>query len=879
MLTRLLAGLMGLAARRPALVVASVLVLAAAGAGLALRLDPKADTDTLVGRSTPGYAATEQLHRRFGDDAVYVVVREPVTQVVLTRDIVQVLGLEGCLAGNVPPGVRPPGGPKGPCGRLAATKPAKVVFGPGTFLNEAVGQISEQFTAASARQQRRADRAARAAFQLALRRGSSESAARGYAAKARDLVTAGFYRDVMALALRYGITSAPSLSDPRFVARLVFDERQATGTPKARFASIFPGREGALIQVRLRDGLSDYERARAISDIRAAAAMTQWRLSEGDYAVTGAPVVVDELSRSISRSTVVLLAGAVLVMALTLLLVFRARRRLLPLLVALCATAIAFGAMSLAGAPLTMATIAVIPILIGLAVDYSIQLQSRVQEQDAPPADAVARVAADGAPTIAVAAGATAAGFLVLALSPVPMVRGFGLLLVAGIAIALLCALTLGIAAQSLAPPGRRPDGPARSAAAQLGAAWRGAGEIVRGSAPARLAAGAARRAGRGALGLAVARPGRLVAVAALLAACGWALETQTRVESDVQELVPQRMAALEDLRELQRISGVGGEVGVLVEGKRVTDPAVVAWMTRYQARILKRLRFDSRRGCGRSELCPAFSLPDLFTTSESLSSRRRVEGLLDAVPPYFSQSVISPDRRAATLSFGIKLLPLERQYEVLQAMRRELDPPPGVRARLAGLPVLAAEANERIASPWRRLATLLGGLLAVALVLLAALRNARRALVPLVPIALATGWSALVVFLLRVPLNPLSLMLSALVVAIATEFSVLLAERFRAERAAGLDVAEALAATYRSTGAAVLASGVTATAGFGVLVLSDIKMLRDFGAVTVIDLAVALLGVLIVLPAVLVLAERGAPAPGRALTRRRRTRAQAQAT
>ena len=40
-------------------------------------------------------------------------------------------------------------------------------------------------------------------------------------------------------------------------------------------------------------------------------------------------------------------------------------------------------------------------------------------------------------------------------------------------------------------------------------------------------------------------------------------------------------------------------------------------------------------------------------------------------------------------------------------------------------------------------------------------------------------------------------------------------------------------------------------------LVVSDIRMLRDFGFVTVIDLTVALLGVLVVLPAVLVLAER----------------------
>ena len=59
-----------------------------------------------------------------------------------------------------------------------------------------------------------------------------------------------------------------------------------------------------------------------------------------------------------------------------------------------------------------------------------------------------------------------------------------------------------------------------------------------------------------------------------------------------------------------------------------------------------------------------------------------------------------------------------------------------------------------------------------------------------------------------------------------------------------------------------MLASGVTAIAGFAVLIASDIAMLRDFGLVTVIDLAVSLLGVLAVLPAVLV--ARRAPRRGR---------------
>src|SRR5204863_548754 len=113
--------------------------------------------------------------------------------------------------------------------------------------------------------------------------------------------------------------------------------------------------------------------------------------------------------------------------------------------------------------------------------------------------------------------------------------------------------------------------------------------------------------------------------------------------------------------------------------------------------------------------------------------------------------------------------------------------------------------------------------------------------------------------FAVRIPLNPMSVTLGALVIAISTEFSVLLAERYRQEREAGADPADALRRTYSSTGAAVLASGTTAIAGFAVLALSDIRMLRDFGFVTLIDLTVSLLGVLAILPAVLVLAEERA--------------------
>jgi predicted RND superfamily exporter protein len=439
------------------------------------------------------------------------------------------------------------------------------------------------------------------------------------------------------------------------------------------------------------------------------------------------------------------------------------------------------------------------------------------------------------------------------------MVRGFGLLLVAGIAVAFAVALTAGSAALAAAPIGRvalrthvrRPKGGVRAPGgdrtrppAALVSALAGARELLADAA-------------QSALRMSLRQPARVLAVAAALALAGWVADTQTKVVSDVRQLVPQDLPALQDLNTLQDRTTSSGEIDVLIEGGNVASPATVAWMTDYQQRVLKKFGYDEAKGCKAATLCPAFSLPDLLQGSD-VRSQQAIDSLLRAVPPYFSKAVLTPRRDAATLAFGIRLMDLKDQQRVIEAMRAELNPPPGVTARLAGTPVIAAQANADLASPWRRLLTLIAGLAAVAVVLLAVFRRAERALVPLVPIALATGWSALVLFLTRVPLNPMSATLGALVIAISTEFAVLLSERFRQERAGGHDVAHALRRTYRSTGRAVLASGVTAIAGFGVLAVSDFRMLRDFGIVTVVDLTVSLLGVLIVLPSVLVLAERG---------------------
>jgi uncharacterized protein len=453
--------------------------------------------------------------------------------------------------------------------------------------------------------------------------------------------------------------------------------------------------------------------------------------------------------------------------------------------------------------------------------------------------------------------------------------------------------LTVGLSALSLLhqprlrtkPPGSarlaRSPGRLRSAfgpSSRFGAAVaRSRAAVARAARPLRELGAAlswwGRASGRRALALSIAAPGRVLAIAALVAIVGWGVGTRIPLISDIRQLVPRDLPALQNVDQLEQATGISGLTYVTVTAPDLSDPAVISWMHDFEQRVLTRHGFGGQYpSCkaAQTQICPETSLPDfLYAGGQTAPSRQRIKNDLRLLPQYLAQALVTTDPATGKLgntgviTFGIKVMPFDQQKELIDDIRAQVnpagthnDPPPGVSAQVLGLPVLAADANSALSGS-RYLVTI-AGLLAVALVLIAAYRSASRALVPLIPIVLATGWSSLVLWVAGVPLNPMSATLGALVIAIATEFSVLLSARYHEERRRGGTMGEALRRAYARTGAAVLASGVTAIAGFAVLVFTDIRMLRDFGLVTVFDLGVALVGVLLVLPAALVWSEGG---------------------
>ncbi|MGV3760407.1 MAG: efflux RND transporter permease subunit [Actinomycetota bacterium] len=678
---------------------------------------------------------------------------------------------------------------------LRATGRFPAVLGPATALGFARDQLSvapELVLAASAREQAAApDEAARAE------------------------VAARYDERLVAEAARLAEVEVQDLSDPAFTRFLL---TEPDGSLRPALGDNFPDPDHALLVVRLPGNASIAEQGEMADEIRTIVA--RHPVPGFDVLATGPPVLLQEINEYLRTGMATLGALAVVAMTALLWLVFRARWRLLSLAVVVVGLVWAFGALGYLGVPLSMVTISGLPILLGLGVDFAVQTHNRYEEERQRGASidgAVDAVVTHMAPPLTVAMGAAVAGFLALQLTTVPMIDDFGVLLAVGMVV-LVVEATVVVTGLLVWRDRRHP----------LPAVTGGPGRLDR------VTVRATRLAPRWAIPLA--------ALGLVVGAAGLAVEGRTPIQTDPEAWVGDDSASVGELVALRAATGFSSELGILIEGGDVTTTEVLQWVDAYARRQLA-------------------AHPDALVRPSSLASiasavtgappvAADVEALRAVAPDDIVRSFGSADGRSANLVFPIAPLSLDERAALLEEMAADLDPPPGIEATPSGLAVLGIELVRGLEAN-RQLLTLVAlGLVALWLVLV--YRRPAAVVLPLLPVVTAVGASALAIDLLGLELTPLTTVSGPLAIAITTEFSVLMLARFLEERASGADPSTAVARAAARIGRAFLASGLTLLGGFVVLAVSPMPLLVDFGVVVAIDVALALVSVLIVLPPLL---------------------------
>ncbi len=758
------------------LAAAAVSALAAAGVP---RLNSDASVDLLADAGSQVFRDEVLYASTFGGDPIIVELEPAPGQSLLTPEhMVGMAGMEG---------------------RLASAHGVKRVYGPGTLVNTFANTVTQRALDICAKEGKAAETKA-------------QNDARAAGRSAQDQAAAGqqaFAAAVRACADRLvkenPTLSLPAVDNPGFYGEILLEPGGQRVRPFWVWA--LPDLNHAVIQVRMAPDATPAD-VRAVLD-RIDSQSKRKELSGLHAHVTGGPALAVSLADSVQRSLLWLLPVTLLAMLLVSALAIQAPLRLIAVPLAAVAGLWTAGLSGWLGLPLTPATLAVLPVVLGLTTDYVIQTVNRLAEEAAEPG-ALRRTAASILPATGIAAAATAVAVLAFALSPVPLVRQFALFMALGVGCSYAVSVIAGLPLIGLLAARRR------TAAT---------------TAPSPLAAPIERAA---------ALPLRAAVALAGVGILGWAALPFVHVETDPGQLMPAGSAALAEAQHVQHAIGLVGELDLVVVSAHsdVTAPELVSWL---ESATTRATSSDLRPLSGLSGFLAAFDNgkpPDAATTKL----------ILERIPGYFTSAVVSADHRVARSVFGVpRLTSVEEDRALVARLDQAGAPPAGYRAYPAGLAVLAATALAQLQQDQLRLNLLALGI--VVAVLLAAYRRPLPALLAVLPTVVAAGWAAALLAALRVSTGPITVLLAGVVVAFATEFSVLWLSRYLAERRSGTAPEQAAQIASRRVGPAIAASALALVIGFLVLVISPVPMVRDFGLVCGIDLAFATGAVLTLLP------------------------------
>src|SRR3954447_1178856 len=234
-----------------------------------------------------------------------------------------------------------------------------------------------------------------------------------------------------------------TLDNPEWVKFLLYNNE---GEVRKALRSVFVNDHTAQIVTRLPGNASIESEGDASDLVRREA--KRLHFDNATTVTTGAAVLLKDINDYLRGGMLTLGGIAVLIMVVILLVLFQVRWRLLPLLVVLVGVIWAFGLAGYLGIPLTIVTIAGLPVMLGIGIDYAIQMHARVEEEvvidraEHP----IQETARNLGPALLVVTFDAIFAFAALRFAKVPMIRQFGLLLAVGIAAICLCSIILPLA-------------------------------------------------------------------------------------------------------------------------------------------------------------------------------------------------------------------------------------------------------------------------------------------------------------------------------------------------------------------------------------------------------------------------------------------------
>ena len=514
--------------------------------------------------------------------------------------------------------------------------------------------------------------------------------------------------------------------------------------------------------------------------------------------ITGNTPYNDELQKDMIISGVVLVCGAFILMTFVLFILFSNMRFwYLPLILLTFGLVYTFAVMSLLGVKLNNGAIASFPILLGLGIDYAVQFQARYDEErrlGKTIQESSGDTLKNTGPAVLLAMLATTMGFIAMFISPVPMIQTFAIVSIIGV---VCCYLTSLFGFPALAAiMNYSPKHNEQSKAVIFMNRYNNFLERVVEK-----------------ISL-LAVP--VIIIAIVIAFAGIYTDPSIPIDTDTKSMAPPDLAAQLTLDKVQDVAGSVTPFPIYVRGDNLRSLDAVLWMD----------SFGSYSESVHDEITGVSSPATLvrqYNNKEMPLNQASLDAVFDKIPAESLEEVVK-DASWSDIPAHISVYPTGDFFLYTNLMD------------------MIADSKDKM--------TLIGFIL-IFLFLAFAYRK-KDALTPIVPIICVVGWNAVAMVAIGLHYNPISACLGSMTIGVASEYTILVMERYIEEKKCCERNIDAIKKSVQKIGSAVTVSGLVTASGFSALMLSVFPIVSSFGLSTVIAVLFSLVGAIVIMPAVL---------------------------
>jgi len=349
----------------------------------------------------------------------------------------------------------------------------------------------------------------------------------------------------------------------------------------------------------------------------------------------------------------------------------------------------------------------------------------------------------------------------------------------------------------------------------------------------------------------------RIILIATFFAILSVAIIPQIKTDANYHDMTPKDVPETEAMFVYSENFGTGGNFNAFLvetEPYGLEDPQVIDIIYKIEENM--RGRVGNK---GVTILSVADSLKEINDVIDKNAILEKFKDLIDVEELIFSrvakEGIINEDHSKTLIIVSIPVgISVEETEEIIDNLNEVVEkksiPRNGHISKLTGQDAVYVAVSNKLKDEQSR--SMMIALILVLAVLVIIFNSTKYGFLTMIPVLFVLMWEPGFLVALDIPLSPVTITVASIMIGVGIDYGVHITHRFREELAKGLSKNDAIQNSIEKTGLSLVEAALTTCAGVAAISIAGIQALNQFIIVIIFMVSVSCVAAAMILPAFL---------------------------